>query len=80
MIEYNPKFWKHGESITVGQFCEYVSKHIPPTAILHVCGDEQIYLHLSTDGNVFSLDYNSLSDLSEYEDCEAGELDIGGAT
>lgn len=36
MIEYNPEFWKHANNITVGQFCDYVSKHIPPNAIFHV--------------------------------------------
>ena len=77
MTEYNPEFWKRAENITVGQFCDYVSKHILPDAVLHVCGEEQLYLHLSTDGNIFSLDDNALSDLLEYEDCKVGEFGTG---
>lgn len=77
MTGYNPEFWKRAENITAGQFCDYVSKHIPPNAILHVCGNEQLYLHLSTDGNIFSLDDSALSDLPEYKNQEAGELETG---
>lgn len=77
MGEYNPQFWKRAENVTVGKFCDYMSKHIPSDAILHVCGAEQIYLHLATDGNALSLDYDSLSDLPEYKDCEVGELETG---
>ena len=79
MVEYNPEFWKHAENITVGQFCDYVSKHISPDAILHVCGANYVYLHFSPEGNAFSLDYDSLSDLPEYENRKAGELETGQA-
>lgn len=79
MIEYNPKFWKHGENITIGQFCDYVKGHIPPDAIFHVCGDSQVYLHFSPEGNAFFLDCDSLSDLPEYEDCEVREFGTGEA-
>ena len=77
MNEYDANYWKHGRNITAGQFCEYVKEHIPSDAIFHVCGDSQGYLHFSPEGNVFSVDYDSLSDLPEYKDCEAGEFDIG---
>ncbi len=26
MNKYDPKYWKHGNNITVEQFCEYVKK------------------------------------------------------
>ncbi len=80
MLEYDPKFWKHGENMTVGQFCDYVRKHIPLDAILHVCGDSQVYLHFSPEGNAFSLDYDSLSGLPEYGDCKVEELGSGEVT
>lgn len=79
MNEYDVNYWKHGMNITVGQFCDYVKKNIPSDAIFHVCGDSQVYLHFSPEGNTLSVDHDSLSDLPEYEDCEAGEFDIGGA-
>jgi len=77
MSEYDANYWKCGMNITVGQFCDYVKENIPSDAIFHVCGDSQVYMHFSPEGNAFSVDHDSLSDLPEYEDCEAGEFDIG---
>lgn len=76
MSGYDVKFWKHGENVTAGEFCKYVKENIPSDAIINVCGDSQIYLHYSPDGKEFSLDNCALSDLPEYEDCKAGELEI----
>lgn len=45
-----------------------------------VCGNDQIYMHLEKDGSIFSVDDCSLSDLPEYENCEAIELGIEGRT
>ena len=75
MAGYNPKFWKHGENVTAGEFCEYVKANIPSNAILHVCGNSQVYLHLSADRKVLSLDDCALSDLDEYMNCEVGKLE-----
>lgn len=74
---YDVKYWKHCEGITVKQFCDYLQKNIPPDAIMNVCGDNQVYMHLENDGSVFSVDDCSLSDLPEYKDCEVGELVTG---
>ena len=74
MTKYDPNYWKYGENVTAGQFCEYVKENIPHDAILHVCGSSQIYLHFSADRKVFSLDDCALSDLPEYGNCEAGEF------
>lgn len=79
MNGYDAHYWKCGMNITVGQFCDYVKENIPSDAIFHVCGDSQVYLHFSPEGNAFSVDHDSLSDLPEYEDCEAGEFDAGEA-
>ena len=73
---YDVEYWKHGEGITVKQFCDYLEKNIPPNAIMNVCGDNQIYIHLEKDGSVFSVDNCSLSDLPEYEDYEVGRLEV----
>lgn len=64
---YNPEYWKHCKNITVKQFCDYIRKNIPEDAVLHVCGDNHVYMHMEVDGSVFSVDDNSLSDLLEYE-------------
>lgn len=36
MIEYNPIQWKHGENITIGQFCDYLKQYIPHDAAFRV--------------------------------------------
>lgn len=74
MNMYDPKYWKHGENITVEQFCDYLKKNIPSDAVFYVCGDNRVSLHYSPDGNVFSVDCNDLSDLSEYEECSVEEI------
>ena len=79
MNEYDANYWKCGMNITVGQFCDYVKEKSPSDAIFHVCGATQVYLDFSPEGNVFSVDHDSLSDLPEYEDCESGEFDTGEA-
>ena len=74
MVKFDSVFWKHGENVTAEEFCEYVKENISPDAILHVCGSSEIYLHFSADRKVFSLDDCALSDLPEYERCEAVEF------
>ena len=75
---YDPRYWKRCEGITVKQFCEYLMENIPPDALMNVCGNDQIYMHLEKDGSMFSMDYCSLSDLPEYEEhVEPGELVLG---
>lgn len=71
---FDPKQWKHVENITVKQFCEYLQEHIPEDALLFVCGDNQVYMHMESDGSIFSIDDNSLSDLPEYDGYEVREL------
>lgn len=71
---FEPKHWKHVENITVKEFCEYLQKNIPGDALLYVCGDSHVYMHMESDKSIFSVDDNSLSDLSEYEGYELGEL------
>ena len=71
---FEPKQWKHVENITVKEFCDYLQKNIPGDALLYVCGDNHVYLHLEADGSVFSIDDNSLYDLPEYEGYEVQEL------
>lgn len=73
MNEYDPKYWKHGVNITVGQFCDYIKKNIPSDAVLYICGDNNVSLHFSPQGNILSVDYDTLSDLPEYENCAARE-------
>jgi len=72
---FSPTHWVHGENITVKQFCDYLQQYVPEDAIFCVCGDSQVYMHLETDGRVFSVDCSSLSDLEEYEDYEVRELE-----
>ena len=72
---YDPKHWVHAENITVGEFCNYLMANVPTEAILCVCGDSQVYMHLEIDGSTFSVDYSSLSDLEEYENYEVRELE-----
>ncbi|MDE5699573.1 MAG: hypothetical protein K2I96_19555 [Lachnospiraceae bacterium] len=73
MNEYDPKYWKHGVNVTVGQFCDYIKKNIPSDAVLYICGDNNVSLYFSPQGNILSVDYDTLSDLPEYEGCIAGE-------
>jgi hypothetical protein len=77
MSEYDARYWKHGLDITVGELCDYMKEHIPSDAIFHVCGDSQVYLHFSPEGKAFSVDNDSLSELSEYDGCEVEELEMG---
>lgn len=78
MNGYDPKYWKNGVNVTVGQFCDYVRENIPPNAVLHICGNNNVNVHYLPEGNIFSVDYDALSDLPEYEGCRAGELVTGG--
>ena len=71
-----PKHWKHSENITVKQFCDYLQNNVPEDALLFVCGDNQIYMHMEEDGSVFSIDDNSLDDLPEYTNAKIQELDV----
>ena len=77
MNEYDPKYWKYGVNVTVGQFCDYIKKNILSGAVLYICGDNNVSLHFSPQGNILSVDYDTLSDLPEYENCAAGELVTG---
>ena len=79
MSEYDAEYWKHGLNITAGQFCDYVKENIPSDAIFYICGNDHVNLHFSSKSNIFSADREDPSDLPEYEDCEAGEFDIGEA-
>ena len=74
MNKYDPKYWKHGNNITVEQFCRYVMQQIPRDAVFYVCGNSSINLHFSPEGNIFSIDCDSLSDLPEYEGGSIGEI------
>ena len=68
-IMYDPKYWKRSNGITVKQFCDYLREHIPPDAVMNVCGSDKIYIHLEKDGSMFSVDDCSLSDSPEYVTC-----------
>jgi len=72
---FEPKQWVHAENITVQQFCDYLTRNVPGDALFCVCGTSQIYMHVETDGGVFSVDDNSLSNLEEYRDYEIGEME-----
>ncbi len=72
---FEPKQWKHVENITVKDFCEYLQKNIPRDALLYVCGNNHVYMHMESDKSIFSVDDNSLSDLPEYEGYEVQELE-----
>lgn len=79
---YDPKHWKQGTNITVGEFCDYLKESVPIDAIFCVCRSSQIFLHQSQDGRVFSIDYDSLSELLEYDACtpmQITEKKEGGA-
>lgn len=65
---FDPKYWKYCKGITVKQFCNYLQENIPPDALMNVCGDDQIYMHMEKDGSAFFVDDCSLSDLPEYEE------------
>ena len=71
---YDSKYWKHGRNVTVRQIYEYLQEHIPDDAIVCIGGSSEIYTHLSMDGSAFSLDFDSLSDLEEYDGREPTEL------
>lgn len=73
-IMYDPKHWKHGTNITVGEFCRYLKVNVPMDAVFHVCGSSRIFLHQSRDGRVFSIDDDSLSELSEYDACTPAQI------
>ncbi|MBQ6888550.1 MAG: hypothetical protein IJN54_13670 [Lachnospiraceae bacterium] len=73
---FHPKHWKHCENITVKQFCDYLQNNVPGDALLFVCGDNHVYMHMESDGSVFSIDDNSLADLPEYENSEIQELEV----
>jgi hypothetical protein len=47
-----------------------MKENIPPEAVFHVCGSDHIYLHMDMDKTAFSVDFEALSELPEYEDCE----------
>lgn len=49
MNEYDSKYWKHGNNITVEQFCKYVMQQIIKDAVFYVCGNSSISLHFSSD-------------------------------
>lgn len=72
---FEPKQWKHVENITVKDFCEYLQKNIPEDALLYVCGNNHVYMHMESDKSIFSVDDNSLSDLPEYKGYEVQELE-----
>ena len=36
MNKYDPKYWKHGNNITVEQFCRYVMQQIPRDVVFYV--------------------------------------------
>lgn len=74
---FDPKQWKHCENITIKEFCDYLQNHVPEDALLFVCGDNQVYMHMESDGSIFSIDDNSLSDLLEYDGYEVSELQKG---
>lgn len=38
------------------QFCEYLLANIQSDAVMDVCDDNQMYVHLEKDGNMFSVD------------------------
>jgi hypothetical protein len=71
---YDSKYWKHGCNVTVRQLYEYMQQNIPDDAIVCIGGSNEIFTHLSTDGSAFSLDFDSLSDLEEYEGSEPSEM------
>lgn len=73
---FDPKHWKQCENITVKQFCDYLQKNVPGDALLFVCGDNRVYMHMESDGSVLSVDDNSLADLPEYENAEIQELEV----
>lgn len=77
MNEYDSKYWKHGVNVTVGQFCDYIKKNIPSDAVLYICEDNNVSLHFSPQGNILSVDNDTLSDLPAYENRAAGELVTG---
>ena len=74
MNEYDPKYWKHGINVTVGQFCEYVKNNIPSDATICICGDNNVNIHFSPSGNILSVDHDKLSDLPEYDGYEPGKI------
>lgn len=45
------------------QFCEYLLANIQSYAVMDVCDDNQMYVHLEKDGNVFSVDDCHMSGL-----------------
>jgi DNA polymerase III sliding clamp (beta) subunit (PCNA family) len=67
---YDVKQWKEATGVTVGELCRYMKENIPPEAVFHVCGSDHIYLHMDMDKTAFSVDFEPLSELPEYEDGE----------
>lgn len=71
---YDVKYWKKAHSATVGEVCSYLQKNIPPEAVFHVCGSDMVYFHMDTAKSAFSVDYEPLSELQEYDDCEPTDI------
>ena len=71
---YKAEYWKSGKNITVKLFCKYLQENIPPQAIMCVCGNSHIYVHMEEDGSAFSIDDSSLSDSPEYEGYDAEDF------
>ena len=47
--------------LTVGQLAEILNG-LPKDAEFVLCGDDQFYIHVESDGSVVNLDNNSLED------------------
>ena len=61
----------------MNEYVPNIKKNIPSDVVLYICGDNNVSLHFSPQGNILSVDYDTLSYLPEYENRAAGEFVTG---
>lgn len=59
MYDISKRF--HKSNMTVKELVEQLCK-LPLRATVHICGDENCYLHIEQDGSAVNFDYDALDD------------------
>lgn len=73
---YNIEKFKHGNYVTVGEVIAELEK-LNKDAVFTCCGDYDIYLHVSKDDKVVTIDNTDLCD-NYYEEVNKEEHEFGG--
>jgi len=64
---YDADMWVGCKELTSRQLMEYLILKTNPDTRICICGSGNVYLHLTGDKSVMSLDNDSLSELDEYD-------------